>query len=837
LLELTNPPASISVEALKIRLPLPRCVVLCYGSFAKFVEATPGLEWVQGSGKPDHTRVRLLPTAHRKLRAAAGGEVGVEDGEWMDAAAAAAAAAAAGVEGESGETDYRQQQQQQVAGEEQEEEGMWHGQGVDFWAEGGEGWRVHKLVLAWLQQLAQLLGEPGGAHDPPACITLKELHTKLPVPDNVIQHYGGIMQFVDYTPGISWLGPRWDKCIKLDRGLHRHLRSTAAAGGGVGIGAGVAPLGWDSAEPGGSVGVRQRWTHAFAEQQQRSVLKHVQADAWSWMLQLAAFLEPGDPPSAVSFAIVKGEIPFPPSLMQHFTYDPRQVLQALPGVNWNSDTNLVSLEPQLHGQLRQAAAAAAAAGPTGIITPTTAPRQQQDEWQAGGGSDSIPPAPRAVQAALRTWLYELAELVHPGPHPNGAIRIARLEQQLPVPEAVLQHYGSVEALVEAVPGLELSGKEGTTIRIDVQQHERLRAEAAAAAAGPAPRAVQPALKTWLYELAELVEPGAAPKGAIRLVRLEQQLPIPDVVLQHYGSVTAVVEAVPGLSLSGKAGTTIRLETQWHKRLRAEAADADAADADADAAAADPRAPEYVHAAVEWLRQLAMLLDPDYPRILSRDLKQQLPIPGLVLDHLGGVPGFVEWVDGQYGGLTWEKGWVTLDRDVLLQLRAEAAVSDGPQQPRGGGYGAGMQRERPGEDSEDSRPWKRQAVSPAAAAGPYPHPYTGYGLPDDLPREVIAAASEWLRQLALWLEPARPAQTVHMDELRNELPVPQLVSEFFGSVSKFLRAVDGLHLDWHSKTISLEFRFHETLRNVAQELVRCSGSGESWFVSNFYQRNT
>jgi hypothetical protein len=71
---------------------------------------------------------------------------------------------------------------------------------------------------------------------------------------------------------------------------------------------------------------------------------------------------------------------------------------------------------------------------------------------------------------------------------------------------------------------------------------------------------------------------------------------------------------------------------------------------------------------------------------------------------------------------------------------------------------------------------------------------------------------------LWLEPARPEQTIHLEELRNEMPVPQLVAEFFGSASKFLRAVDGLYLDWHSKTINLEFRFHEQLRAASHQQV-------------------
>jgi hypothetical protein len=244
------------------------------------------------------------------------------------------------------------------------------------------------------------------------------------------------------------------------------------------------------------------------------------------------------------------------------------------------------------------------------------------------------------------------------------------------------------------------------------------------------------------------------------------------------------------------------------------------------------------AAVRWLRQLALLLDPDSPEISSKELKQQLPIPNLVYSHFRGVPGFVQWVWDVYDGLQWEAGYVSLDRGVLLQLRAEAAALEGAHQGAvggyGGNYGAGMQRMRPAVEAEDSRPWKRQALSPAAAGaaaaaadGPYPRSRGGYGLPADLPWDVYAAACRWLVQLALWLEPARPAQTIHVGELRDELPVAELVEEFFGSVSSFWRLVDGLHLDWSSKIVSLECGFHEQLRAAARNVVscrqRCSGS--------------
>jgi hypothetical protein len=283
----------------------------------------------------------------------------------------------------------------------------------------------------------------------------------------VIRHYGGILQFVDHTPGLSWFGPRSQHRICLDPLLHRQLRSgdvpaaaaaAAAATGAVvegGNGAGAGAVWWGDSGPGCTLGVEQRWQQAFAGQQHPPVPRHAQADAWVWMLKLAAFLEPGDPfpavPRTVSFAFVKKEIPFPGSLMQLFGCDPRHVLQALPGVSWSSDTNLVSLNPRLHRQLRQAAAAAAAAAaawPGSIPTPAPAPQQQQAEWQAGGDSASIPPAPRAVQGALKIWLYELAELVQPGPLPKGRIKFSRVEELLPVPEIVLQHYGSLKAVVE-----------------------------------------------------------------------------------------------------------------------------------------------------------------------------------------------------------------------------------------------------------------------------------------------------------------------------------------------------------------------------------------------------
>jgi hypothetical protein len=269
----------------------------------------------------------------------------------------------------------------------------------------------------------------------------------------------------------------------------------------------------------------------------------------------------------------------------------------------------------------------------------------------------------------------------------------------------------------------------------------------------------------------------------------------------------------------------------------------AAAASAGGGLTDPGVPADVQAAAaRWLRQLAMLLDHASPEISSQELKQQLPIPNLVYSHFRGVPGFVQWVRDVYGGLKWEAGYVILDRGVLLQLRAEAAAAEGQrlqQQNQGAvggygygggcGYGTSMQRVRPAVEAEDSRPWKRQAISPppppataaaAAAAGHFPLSRAGYGLPDNLPRDVFAAASRWLMQLGLWLEPARPAQTIHMGELRNELPVPELVAEFFGSVSSFWRSVAGLHLDWSSKTLSLECGFHEQLRAAAHKMVSC-----------------
>ena len=437
---------------------------------------------------------------------------------------------------------------------------------------------------------------------------------------------------------------------------------------------------------------------------------------------------------------------------------------------------------------------------------------RNDQWQAGRfdavQQDGDGKWQQRLDAALPVhlhaeashWLQQLAMWLQPG---YATILVSKLARELPIPDNTVRHFGNVARFVAAMPGLHRVGQGASAVlQIEPGFHTWLRDQAAAAwSVGPAAAAAAAADRQRHY------------------LQQQQQL--------------RGMEGMPGApppkrqALAFPAGP---------------AGPAAAAAAAAGAELTDLGVPAHVHAAAaRWLQQLALLLDANSPEISSKDLQQLLPIPNLVYSHFRGVPGFVQWVRAVYGGLQWEGGYVSLDRGVLLQLRAEAAALGGAHQGAvggyGGNYGAGMQRMRPAVEAEDSRPWKRQALSPAAAGaaaaaaaaadGPYPRSRGGYGLPADLPRDVYGAACRWLVQLALWLEPARPAQTIHMGELRDELPVPELVEEFFGSVSSFWRSVDGLHLDWSSKIVSLECGFHQQLRAAARDVVssrqRCSGS--------------
>jgi hypothetical protein len=178
---------------------------------------------------------------------------------------------------------------------------------------------------------------------------------------------------------------------------------------------------------------------------------------------------------------------------------------------------------------------------------------------AAAGAEGV--VPRHIQAAGREWLQQLALLL-PLADPPAEMCMGVVKKQLPIPPAVVQHFGTVSKFLRSMPGLHCRYKGQGFVSLDPAFHRSLKREAEAAA-GRLPQQLQAQVRGWLRQLARLLPP--VPTGAIESLRgLRTVLPVPDPVWRHFGSVSAFVGGTPGLSWVGQYD--FRLDPALHAEL-------------------------------------------------------------------------------------------------------------------------------------------------------------------------------------------------------------------------------------------------------------------------------
>jgi hypothetical protein len=174
---------------------------------------------------------------------------------------------------------------------------------------------------------------------------------------------------------------------------------------------------------------------------------------------------------------------------------------------------------------------------------------------------------RRVEAAAWEWLQQLARLLPL----SGIIDARELKHELPVPPVVVDYYGSFTQFIKATPGLRWEYP-GHAVGLNPAFHRVLRqpeAPAAGATAAsadrwlPARQVQTTQARVWLQQLALLL-PYARGGAVACLHDLRTDLPVPDAVWRQYGSVTAFVDATPGLSWAGSFD--IRLDPGLHSEL-------------------------------------------------------------------------------------------------------------------------------------------------------------------------------------------------------------------------------------------------------------------------------
>lgn len=244
----------------------------------------------------------------------------------------------------------------------------------------------------------------------------------------------------------------------------------------------------------------------------------------------------------------------------------------------------------------------------------------------------------AVEPEVQAWLQRLAVYLGPaaaaGAAAPASIKLITVKHKMPLPAPVLQSYGTVEAFVTARPELGWVGQQSYTVYLRHTYHVKLLEAAAAAgnvpaaasgqhhqqqdqqpgeATGAAASAVGPGadyasymrqrwcrerlgmqhyaeyaafidekLQNWLLDLAVQLKPvrrGSQRPTSIKLAILKHVLPVPCVLVRHFGSVVSFVEAVPELEWAERETSSshrnyICLVPQHHSRLLQAAASRD-----------------------------------------------------------------------------------------------------------------------------------------------------------------------------------------------------------------------------------------------------------------------
>jgi len=767
-LPLTTPPTAIQLATLKEQLPVPACIVQHYGGVKELAAATPGLRWVQCTGKPN--KLALEPQAHEELKAAA---AAAEAAGPHQAAVHTAADGGNGSKAGCRAVSQQQQHTLQLQQQQQHDEGRGGCVPASLASRLGSGSHadigfgedfIDAEVKHWLLQLALLL-QPS---DLSKGIALRELRECLPIPRCVTQHYHGVPNFINKTPGLVWVGK---SSVTLEQSYHKELMLLAAA----------TEAGYDSMLQEHQLlqnhhhqqeQEQQYWEAEEAEEEagvagELDQEGYIQSQVDAWLQQLALLLQPTYPAAdSISLGRLRHELPIPECVVSHYG-SPTAFVKATEGLVLVGK-NMVSLLPQHHKDLRQAARASA--------THSSTLQQRQQQWEEDADdphqrySYEQPAAGEAgeqweedVQAQADAWLTKLALLL-PQKTPPRTIALEDLRHQLPIPPCVIKHYGTVTKFVSATHGLQWDPASPVHIGLKPAVHRQLRAAAAAAAGASAAAAerqqyrqaqpayslsqqgMHPEIRAWLQQLALLL-PLVEPLFSMPAAEVTRLLPVPRIGLEQSGSLYGFLKRCPGLVLDKKTNC-IGLAPKLHWLLRQEA----------QAAAAVPpqlhQAPLPAHHPAGCTMQERQ----QYYRQLQQQQRQQ---------H-------------------------SRQHHQKHQQFWQEDAADGPWSANGA----------------DIAPQQRRAAM---------HDSTADG--GQLPRHIEAEGLAWLEALARRLPLKLPEPSISLEVLRHELPIPGCVIEHYGTVTQFLRSIPGLHWDWPNNMIALDHDFHDWLLMESQTVRR------------------
>jgi hypothetical protein len=317
----------------------------------------------------------------------------------------------------------------------------------------------------------------------------------------------------------------------------------------------------------------------------------------------------------------------------------------------------------------QSPQAAAGSSPAGAGGCSKAAKHNTASQQQSQGA--LTPAAAAVHKQEQRWLQKLARLLPLRSCPCS-IALSELKARLPIPKCLIQHYGSVGAVVKCVHGIGW-GRERDRVILGPEVHKALL-KAAAAAEKEERAAVRVATERWLQELAQLLPLQLLPVS-IFMGELRQELPIPACMVQHYGSASSCVRELPELIVHEQGGLfTVSLHPEAHKRLRTRALSG-------GSGFQRQQQMDAVGPATEaWLQDLAQLLPLQLPpaSVTMGELRRELPIPACLVKHYGSACRCVKELpelfiaDGREGVLI-----VSLHPEAHKRLRARAAAARVP----------------------------------------------------------------------------------------------------------------------------------------------------------------
>lgn len=416
---------------------------------------------------------------------------------------------------------------------------------------------IELKVQAWLQQLAALVTEKAGPPEPgkpPCTLALGSLLCTHPLPRIITRHYKSCSTFVGVRPELAWMGSHHSRTFYLKKEYHAQLLELVG-------------LFQDSrtAASGGSKGsVQQAGAQAGPEQQQQQEQQPLDRD---W-----------------------------PEYLAH----ERQLYEAHRAAAPAADSSSSSDE-------EEAAAPQSPPEPAAAQASRGSPSQRPSSHAATTSSSRG--VPSKVEAALQSWLQQLAQLLGPIPASGQlpTIAVPDLKTRLPLPAAVLQHYGSLTRVVSARPELDwenaftlhaiylvgqyhrqlLGRSGGAAAGADRQQKGRQQPKSPAGAAysrylsSRSTRALAKSsrqldsdsrrqVREWLERLAELLGPVRDPPTIIKLEKLRHSLPLPQSLKHFYGSMRRFVDAQPELAMweeqRGRGRNYIYLVPEYHRKL-------------------------------------------------------------------------------------------------------------------------------------------------------------------------------------------------------------------------------------------------------------------------------